>query len=60
MEAEEIIGMADGAGVAPFSRMIPEATALLSRHRLRFLDSEDSAQMLVRFDNGLVGHLVTS
>jgi predicted dehydrogenase len=37
-----------------------EATALLSRHRLRFSDSEDSAQVLVRFDNGVVGHLVTS
>jgi predicted dehydrogenase len=37
-----------------------EATALLSRHRLRFMDSEDSAQVLVRFDNGIVGHLVTS
>lgn len=37
-----------------------EATALLSRHRLRFMDSEDSAQVMVRFDNGIVGHLVTS
>jgi predicted dehydrogenase len=37
-----------------------EATALLSRHRLRFMDSEDSAQVLVRFDNGIVGHMVTS
>jgi predicted dehydrogenase len=37
-----------------------EATALLSRHRLRFMDSEDSAQVVVRFDNGIVGHLVTS
>jgi predicted dehydrogenase len=37
-----------------------EATALLSRHRLRFMESEDSAQVLVRFDNGVVGHLVTS
>jgi predicted dehydrogenase len=37
-----------------------EATALLSRHRLRFMDSEDSAQVLVRFDNGIVGHLATS
>jgi predicted dehydrogenase len=33
-----------------------EATALLSRYRLRFMDSEDSAQMLVHFDNGVVGH----
>jgi predicted dehydrogenase len=37
-----------------------EATALLSRHRLRFMEGEDSAQVLVRFDNGVVGHLVTS
>jgi predicted dehydrogenase len=37
-----------------------EATALLSRHRLIFMESEDSAQVLVRFDNGVVGHLVTS
>jgi predicted dehydrogenase len=37
-----------------------ETTALLSRHRLRFMDSEDSAQVLVRFDNEVVGHLVTS
>jgi predicted dehydrogenase len=37
-----------------------EATALLSLHRLRFMDSEDSAQVLVRFDNGVAGHLVTS
>ena len=37
-----------------------EATALLSRHRLRFMGGEDSAQVLVRFDNGVVGQLVTS
>ena len=37
-----------------------EATALLSRYRLRFMEGEDSAQVLVRFDNGVVGHLVTS
>jgi predicted dehydrogenase len=37
-----------------------EATALLSRHRLGFMEGEDSAQMLVRFDNGVVGQLVTS
>jgi len=43
------------AGGSPF-----EATALLSRHRLRFMEGEDSAQVLVRFDNGVVGHLVTS
>jgi predicted dehydrogenase len=37
-----------------------EATALLSRHRLRFMEGEDSAQVLVRFDSGVVGQLVTS
>lgn len=37
-----------------------EATALLSRHRLSFAEGEDSAQVLVRFANGVVGHLVTS
>jgi predicted dehydrogenase len=47
-----MLHLADGSPV--------EATALLSRHRLRFMDSEDSAQVLVRFDNGIVGHLVTS
>ena len=47
-----MLHLADGSPV--------EATSLLSRHRLRFMDSEDSAQVLVRFDNGIVGHLVTS
>jgi predicted dehydrogenase len=37
-----------------------EATAMLSRHRLEFMEGEDSAQVLVRFDNGVVGSLVTS
>jgi predicted dehydrogenase len=37
-----------------------EATALLSRHRLTFMEGEDSAQVLTRFANGVVGHLVTS
>jgi predicted dehydrogenase len=37
-----------------------EATALLSQHRLSFMEGEDSAQVLVRFDNGVVGQLVTS
>jgi predicted dehydrogenase len=37
-----------------------EATALLSRHRLSFMEGEDSAQVLVRFDNGVVGQLVTA
>jgi predicted dehydrogenase len=43
------------AGGAP-----TEATAMLSRHRLEFMEGEDSAQVLVRFDNGVVGSLVTS
>ena len=37
-----------------------EVTAMLSTHRLKFMEGEDSAQVLVRFDNGVVGHLVTS
>jgi predicted dehydrogenase len=37
-----------------------EATAMLSRHRLAFMEGEDSAQVLVRFDNGVVGSLTTS
>lgn len=37
-----------------------EVTALLSTHRLQFMDGEDSAQLLVRFANGAVGTLVTS
>ncbi|HET6294238.1 MAG TPA: Gfo/Idh/MocA family oxidoreductase, partial [Kribbella sp.] len=43
------------AGGAPV-----EATAMLSTHRLKFMDGEDSAQVLIRFDNGVVGQLVTS
>jgi predicted dehydrogenase len=43
------------AGGAPV-----EATALLSTHRLTFSQGEDSAQVLFRFDNGVVGQLVTS
>ena len=43
------------AGGAP-----TEATAMLSTHRLAFMEGEDSAQVLVRFDNGAVGHIVTS
>ena len=31
-----------------------EATAMLSTHRLKFMEGEDSAQC-VRFDNGVVG-----
>jgi len=37
-----------------------EATAMLSTHRLKFMEGEDSAQVLVRFDNDVIGHLVTS
>jgi predicted dehydrogenase len=37
-----------------------EVSAFLSKHRLEFMDGEDSAQLLVRFANGRVGHLVTS
>ena len=43
------------AGAAP-----TEVSAMLSKHRLEFMDGEDSAQLLVRFANGRVGHLVTS
>jgi predicted dehydrogenase len=37
-----------------------EVTAMLSKHRLSFMDGEDSAQVLVRFENGAVGNIVTS
>lgn len=37
-----------------------EVTAMLSTHRLTFMEGEDSAQVLVRFENGVVGHLTTS
>ncbi|MCX7522825.1 Gfo/Idh/MocA family oxidoreductase [Microbacterium sp. STN6] len=37
-----------------------EVTSMLSTHRLAFMEGEDSAQVLVRFDNGVVGHIVTS
>lgn len=37
-----------------------EVTAMLSRHRLEFLDGEDSAQVLVRFADGTIGNIVTS
>ena len=33
---------------------------MLTRHRLEFMEGEDSAQVLVRFDNGVVGHVTTS
>ncbi|WP_210480315.1 Gfo/Idh/MocA family protein [Naasia sp. SYSU D00948] len=37
-----------------------EVAAMLSTHRLRFMEGEDSAQVLVRFDNGVLGTLTTS
>ncbi len=37
-----------------------KATAMLSTHRLAFMEGEDSAQVLVRFDNGVVGSISTS
>ncbi|HEX3427234.1 MAG TPA: Gfo/Idh/MocA family oxidoreductase [Candidatus Limnocylindrales bacterium] len=43
------------AGASPV-----EATAMLSTHRLTFMEGEDSANVLVRFANGVVGQLVTS
>jgi predicted dehydrogenase len=43
------------ADAAPVS-----VAAMLSTHRLKFMEGEDSAQVLVRFENGVVGSLVTS
>ena len=37
-----------------------EAAAMLATHRLTFAEGEDSAQLLIRFDNGVVGQLSTS
>lgn len=37
-----------------------QVAAMLSRHRLEFMEGEDSAQVLVRYDNGVVGHVTTS
>jgi len=37
-----------------------EVSAMLSTHRLKFMEGEDSAQLHVRFDNGVLGSLVTS
>ncbi len=37
-----------------------EVTAMLSNHRLHFMDGEDSAQVLVRFADGAVGNIGTS
>ncbi|MGH1524887.1 Gfo/Idh/MocA family protein [Leifsonia sp. L25] len=43
------------AGGAPV-----EVTAMLATHRLSFMEGEDSATVLVRFDNGVIGTIVTS
>jgi predicted dehydrogenase len=37
-----------------------EVAAMLSRHRLDFLEGEDSAQVLIRFADGAVGTIATS
>jgi predicted dehydrogenase len=37
-----------------------DVTAMLSTHRLSFMDGEDSARVLVRFAGGALGELVTS
>jgi predicted dehydrogenase len=37
-----------------------EVAAMLSRHRLAFMEGEDSAQVLVRFADGAVGSIETS
>jgi predicted dehydrogenase len=47
--------MLELAGAAPV-----EVVAMLATHRLTFAEGEDSAQLLVRFDNGVVGQLATS
>jgi predicted dehydrogenase len=37
-----------------------EVVAMLARHRLQFMEGEDSAQVLVRFADGSIGTLMTS
>lgn len=37
-----------------------EVTAMVATHRLTFMEGEDSATVLVRFDNGVIGTVVTS
>lgn len=37
-----------------------EVSAMLATHRLTFMEGEDSATVLVRFDNGAIGTIVTS
>ncbi|WP_158867111.1 Gfo/Idh/MocA family protein [Leifsonia sp. AG29] len=43
------------AGAAPV-----EVVAMLATHRLSFMEGEDSANVMVRFDNGVIGTLATS
>jgi predicted dehydrogenase len=43
------------AGARPAS-----VSAMLSTHRLTFMEGEDSARVLVRFEDGAVGEIVTS
>jgi predicted dehydrogenase len=37
-----------------------QVTAFLSKQRLHFMDGEDTAQVMVRFENGVVGNILTS
>ncbi len=37
-----------------------EVMAMLSRHRLTFMEGEDSAQVVIRFEDGSIGSMVTS
>src|SRR5699024_1872091 len=47
--------------ILPLAGAVPtSALAMLSTHRLKFMEGEDSAQVLVRFDSGAVGQMVTS
>jgi predicted dehydrogenase len=41
-------------------RQPTEVMAMLSRHRLTFMEGEDSAQVVVRFADGSIGTVVTS
>ena len=43
------------AGAAP-----SQVASMLATHRLKFMEGEDSANVMVRFDNGVIGTLVTS
>ncbi len=43
------------------ARGVPvEVAAMLATHRLAFMQGEDSAHLLVRFDNGVLGQVATS